>query len=591
MARIKLRIERPWIPYIIFVVALLITGGITWYAERTTTERDRLRFVNAQEQAQNIISNQLEIYVTLLRGTSGLIAAEPNLDKDAFQAYISRLALQERYKGIQGIGYISIFSDEQKDAFIDSASERTQSDVTVRPEGSRENYYVITFLGPEKTTNQGAIGLDIGTDSARQKAMNLARDSGGPATSQKLILGQTPTMPAQPGFFIFVPVYEDDIIPATVAERREKIRGVVYSPFRSANLFNTVLNPTMQPSINIAIYDGTTTDAKNLLHDTNDERKEKIANYKPRYSETKQLAMNGATWTIRYENTPEFESASQTNLPPFIFLGGIIVSFVFFMLSRAQYIARANAERSAHDLQLSQLALKKAIGMRDNFISIASHELKTPVTSLKVYGEVLLKRFKQKGEKQTTEYMTKMNKQIDKLTLLILDLLDVSRLQTGRLNFRFEKFDINQLVNEMVEHTQYVADNHTIVIKGRATRRVWGDRERIGQVINNFLTNAIKYSPKADKVIVSLKPEKTGVLVTVTDFGIGISREHQRKIFSRFYRVTDTDEQTYPGLGIGLYICNEIMKRHASTISIESTKGKGSQFSFLLTYSNKQLPK
>jgi len=231
--------------------------------------------------------------------------------------------------------------------------------------------------------------------------------------------------------------------------------------------------------------------------------------------------------------------------------------------------------------------LQKAISHRDNFISIASHELKTPVTSLKVYAEILLRQFKNKGDEKTLDYLIKINKQIDKLTALIQDLLNVSRIQKNQMAYRMELCDLNELAKEAVENTQQITDHHKILLKGKIKRKILCDRERISQVIINLLTNAIKYSPLADKIIVTLSQNKKETLIAVSDFGIGISKEHQRKVFDRFYRISDTNGETYPGLGIGLFISQAIVKRHGGEIKIISVAGKGSTFRFNLPFTKK----
>jgi signal transduction histidine kinase len=232
---------------------------------------------------------------------------------------------------------------------------------------------------------------------------------------------------------------------------------------------------------------------------------------------------------------------------------------------------------------------QNAIGIRDDFISIASHELKTPLTSLKMYTQVLHKQLARKGEKSLTAYLAKMDAQLNKLTALIGDLLNVSKIELGQLPFQDEMFDVNEVVKETVEQMQLTTTKHTIRIEGMIPQPVWGDKDRIGQVLTNLLSNALKYSPDADTVLVRLTPEQDVAVVTVQDFGIGIAKEHQSKIFTRFYRVNDPKEKTYPGLGIGLYIANEIIKRHGGTMTVISEKGKGSQFSFTLPYTRSTL--
>ena len=217
---------------------------------------------------------------------------------------------------------------------------------------------------------------------------------------------------------------------------------------------------------------------------------------------------------------------------------------------------------------------------KDEFISMTSHELKTPITSLKGFTNVLQRRLAKQGDEQGLHYLARMDAQLDKLTTLIGDLLDISRMQSGKLALRAETFELDALIDETVENVQAATSTHQLLIEGRTGAEVFGDKERLGQVYINLLTNAIKYSPRADKVIVRLfrdgDPEQA--IVSVQDFGIGIDKTHHEKIFERFYQVTDPEEKTYPGLGIGLYISSEIVARHRGRMWVESSKGKGTTF-------------
>lgn len=223
----------------------------------------------------------------------------------------------------------------------------------------------------------------------------------------------------------------------------------------------------------------------------------------------------------------------------------------------------------------------KAIALRDDFISVASHELKTPVTTVKIFTQVLLQHCLQTGDDRAVQYLLKMDKNLDKLTKLIYDLLNISKIQSGRIDFNKKYFDIDRMVRENVEALQSGA-KHEIKIEGRLDDKVYGDEDRIAQVLINLLSNAIKYSPKADKIIVHLKKNSHEVSICVEDFGIGMSEEHLPKIFDRFYRVFDTTNKTFPGLGIGLYIVKEIITRHNGKLWVESDSGTGSKFYFSL---------
>jgi PAS domain S-box-containing protein len=226
---------------------------------------------------------------------------------------------------------------------------------------------------------------------------------------------------------------------------------------------------------------------------------------------------------------------------------------------------------------------RQALEQRKNeFISMASHELKTPITSLKGFTHVLQRRFTREGDEQALHYLLRIETQLNKLAKLINDLLDISKMQAGKLDFQEELVDLTALIDEVVEAVQETTTTHHISIEERADIRVVGDKDRLGQVLINLLTNAIKYSPHANKVIVRAVTDGEYATVSVQDFGIGIAAIHHQHVFERFYQVTEAREKTYPGLGIGLYIVHTIIKRHHGNIWVESSQGEGATFFFTL---------
>ena len=255
-------------------------------------------------------------------------------------------------------------------------------------------------------------------------------------------------------------------------------------------------------------------------------------------------------------------------------------------------MAEELASRAALAIENSRLygASQQAVALRDDFISAASHELRTPVTSLKVYTEVLRRQAERRGDEHTSGQLGKMQAQIDRLTVLIGDLLDVSKIEAGKLEMRREDVELRRMVDEVVEAIQATTPRHQIEVEGNVGRPVVGDGERLGQVLTNLLTNAVKYSPRADRIVVQLAETADGATVDVQDFGIGIDPEHLDRVFDRFYRVTSEDEKTFPGLGMGLYISHEIVRRHGGTMEVTSLKGHGSVFRVTLPYGDGAAP-
>lgn len=224
---------------------------------------------------------------------------------------------------------------------------------------------------------------------------------------------------------------------------------------------------------------------------------------------------------------------------------------------------------------------KKALEKKDEFISIASHELKTPVTSIKGYVQLLKYDFQQEGNTNAANLLHKADLQINKLNSLINDLLDVQKIENGQLLYNEEKFGFATLVKEIIEETGRIT-RHTIDCRMGADCSIRGDRNKIGQVIVNFIDNARKYSPEDTVISVTTVNKDGKIRLSVKDEGLGIPKDQQPKIFERFFRVSGKKENTYAGLGLGLYISAEIIRRHQGTIGVESEAGKGSVFYFEL---------
>jgi len=216
---------------------------------------------------------------------------------------------------------------------------------------------------------------------------------------------------------------------------------------------------------------------------------------------------------------------------------------------------------------------------KDNFLGIASHELKTPLTSLKLYTQFIEKNLVRQNDFKNAEVARKMDDQIDHLTGLISDLLDVTKIQNGKIQLNESYFDFDQLTEEIVAEQQ-MTSRHKIILKKSVIGEVYADRHRISQVMSNLISNAIKYSPNATEVHVSAELKDNAIKFSVKDFGIGIPEDKQAKVFEQYYRVSGSKEHTFPGLGLGLYISSEIIKRTGGRIYVQSAEGKGSDFCF-----------
>jgi PAS domain S-box-containing protein len=221
---------------------------------------------------------------------------------------------------------------------------------------------------------------------------------------------------------------------------------------------------------------------------------------------------------------------------------------------------------------------------QDEFIGIASHELKTPVTSIKSYSELLLQYLQSGSANNALALTEKLNVQVDRLVALIKTLLDTTRISEGKLSLHVAELDLNSLIEQCVLDLQQVTNSHKISFVKEDIPNVLADGERIEQVMINLLINAITYSPAGGDIVVKTKSVADGVQVSVADQGIGIKDEIKQKIFDRFYQATGKQTDGFSGMGLGLYISAGIIVRHGGKIGVENGVEKGSVFYFVLPH-------
>ncbi len=354
----KLKTRRVWIPYFVLAIALVATGLTTSYVTTTAKAKDKLRFETTAERTQKDIETRFESYITLLRASSGLFAASDRISRDEFRAFVSRLRLQERYPGVQGIGFSVRVQPGEKAALIASLKQQGITNFSVRPDFARNEYHAIIYLEPLDRRNKAAIGYDMFSEPVRREAMTKARDTALPAASGKVTLVQEIDQQKQAGFLLYVPVYRNGTIPDNVAQRRANLIGFVYSPFRADDLIQGIFGSEKHSEIDFKIYEGRNILQENLLHSST------VANnpdYKPAFNRVSTIDIAGRTWSIVFSPRPEFALDSETRLVPYIGFGGIAISLILFGITQSLVNARNAAEKSSEELRASSTRLRFAL--------------------------------------------------------------------------------------------------------------------------------------------------------------------------------------------------------------------------------------
>lgn len=277
----------------------------------------------------------------------------------------------------------------------------------------------------------------------------------------------------------------------------------------------------------------------------------------------------------------EMESGVQSYLLASNGLASAVILGTLCILGIA--LVASNIDRSLSKKNLLNETLRHAILGRDEFLNIASHELKTPLTSLKLQTQIILKNISgnELNQKKVFQMLEQSNRSIDRITRVVNDMLDISRLSTGKLHLQAEAVSMNSLILDVIERMNPIAESVGSTISFEAKEEITGqwDRFRLDQVLTNLLSNATTYAP-GTRIDIKLWKEKNKAWVSVTDHGHGIAKDEFDRIFHRYERGKDTQGQR--GLGIGLYIVKEMITKHNGEISVESELGKGAKFTFCL---------
>jgi two-component system CheB/CheR fusion protein len=240
--------------------------------------------------------------------------------------------------------------------------------------------------------------------------------------------------------------------------------------------------------------------------------------------------------------------------------------------------------RAEKELKRAFEELKAADEMKDNFLAITSHELKTPLTPIMIYSEMLLDRLKDLDD-ESRGYLKSIHSQALHLDELIQDILELAKLDGSHKHFNFQPHDITEIVDEAIEEVADMASVKKITLSKEFETdlpSVSVDWDSIKMVVENLLTNAVKYSEEQTNVAVSVRSNEAEILVEVRDEGIGIPENLHEKVFDRFYQVGEGKKRVQGGTGLGLAICRGNIEAHGGWIKLESKLEMGSTFTFAL---------
>ncbi len=703
-SRLSLR-HTPAVAWLTLLLTLTLTA-LAWYlVNRAVEATARADFQRVVEKTHEAVMQRMLAYEQVLRGGVGLFNASNDISRQQWHDYVESLHIDQYFPGIQGIGFSRRISPDALNRHIADIRAEGFPAYTVKPAGQRATYTAVVYLEPFDKRNQRAFGFDMFSEPMRHAAMVLARDTGSPAISGKVILKQETSTDVQSGFLMYLPLYQKGAAINTAVQRNQALLGYVYSPFRMRDLMQGILGQEGQSfDVDLEIYDGHVVSEGSLMYDYDGEMHGIHAVSPGLFRHVSKIGIQGHEWTLAITSTPAFEARIDYARPMIVALAGSVISLLFFAVawslathrSRALALAsqmtdafrrseerfelairgandglwdwdiqsgmvyfsprwksmlgyaedevgdaleawharihpderarvqdeiaayldgqhehyqcelrvrhkdghyvwildRGIAQRDAHGKPYRMVGIytdiskqKQMDRLKSEFVSTVSHELRTPLTSIR--GSLGLVAGGVAGElsAQAQGLIDIAYSNTDRLLTLINDILDIEKIQSGKMDFDFRPQLLKPLVEQAMAANSGYAEQHHVRFRLRddvPDVMVNVDDARLMQVMSNLLSNAAKFSHADGRVEVAVTREDQQVRVEVTDHGVGIPDDFRGRVFDKFTQADSSDTRHKGGTGLGLNITQSIVDMMQGEIGFDSQPGVGTTFHFTL---------
>ena len=588
------------LPWIVAAVALALTY-VAWATVREQAiARDRVRFDQAVNSRVVALQDRIVACTNILRGVASRItSARLPINRSSFHAYVTGLDLAHQYQGIQGVGFARrVRPGEEDDVTSQIHSEgHTHFVITGEAESSATATvkFPIMYIEPEDARNLAVLGYNMYSDPVRREAMDRAAKTGQPTATARVVLKQEVGLQKQRGLLLYCPVYNPDTTGPAV-RGVEDLDGFAYSPLRAADLIHGVLGNDMRSLVHIQVYDGRATYPTSLLYNSSTPESKD-----PFHAHEVVMDIGGRNWTVLFSSTEEFDRGSTRSHAWYVLATGLFVTLVLFLLTRAETRARAAAERTNVSLRQSQSRLKllneelsiardqalEASRAKSAFLANMSHELRTPLNAIIGYAELLQEELPPTGFDTERQDLTRIRSAGQHLLEVVSEILDLARIEAGRLQLQLEEVDLHAVMEEAISVVEpfSAANRNQIRIECGTVGTVMTDKMRLRQVLINLLGNAAKFTTDG---VITLKCRREVIagseqlLINVVDTGIGIPQEQLGRLFENFQQVDTSSTRRYGGTGLGLAISRRLARALGGDVTATSEVGKGSTFTLTL---------
>ena len=612
-------LKRAATAYAVLLGALALTLLAYYYVQQRVENEARYRFDETVTAAQEAIDRRIDSYEDAMLGARGLFSASESVEMEEWHGYVEGVNLEDRYEGIQAMGYIRYVSLEEKDAFEDQLPEMFRDEgpengPAVQPGGERHEYYPVTLVEPLDEVNENLLGRDRYTELEHQDAMDRARDTGKTASTGKVYIfseasgNSGASLALVPGIVMYLPIYKEGEPAATLDERRSSFDGFIVCYLTANKLFQDIFEEPYKPEIDFEVYDGAELTPGNLIYNDDAVLRAGEALERPiggfvssvvegvtrlpvfrtdnsvGLNRSAEIEMAGRELWVYFEALPGFQADGQSRLPLFVLLSGLVVSLLLFGTTFMLARSRLRAEEAGRGLSEVNRELEVTNRELEAFSYSVSHDLRAPLRSIDGFSQILLEDYADELDEEGKDYLGRVRAASQRMGRLIDDLLGLSRVTRGTM--RRERVSLSALAEEVARELEEANPERRIQFSAQGGLEVWGDPRLLRVALENLIGNAWKFTEKQPEARVEFgHSEKLSYtsrvpVYYVRDNGAGFDMAYAGKLFGAFQRLHDAND--FEGTGIGLATVQRVVRRHGGHIWAEGEVGRGATFYFTI---------
>lgn len=561
------------------IVFAAFFGLTVWsYLDSTSTlNNKRNRILDERiSKTENDINERLSVYQNIMQASAGLANVSSDVSEAQWRSFIANFNINERYPGIQGIGYIQIVPSSQLNNHVAAMRSNGHPKYTISPLQKKDLYASIVYLEPQNENNQSLIGFDMYSKDNRRVAMDAARDTNQATLTDVVDLLVEPKVDKQPGLVMFLPLYKVNSNSTTIQDRQSNITGYVFAPFKTFDLISQSTD-VADDSYGFKLIEKNTN--KSTIYTSpsyND-----ILDTQKAQTISRDFKVFNKDWRIEGIIAPNIIPSSDRRRPTVelwtgIFFSVIVAVFIYLlMLNRSRILANQEAEE-----------VQEA---KDELLALASHQLRTPATGVKQYIGMIREGYAGKITTEQKKFLDKAYASNERQLSTINEMLTVARADAGDIKLTKSKTNISSLLKDILEEqSSSITTMHHTIKKKIPRKAIYAniDAHYIRMAIDNIISNSIKYTPQGGNIVIELISLKSIIKIAITDNGVGVNSDNFEMLFKKFSRIPNELTSQVSGSGIGLYLAKQVVLAHRGKINFSSEENVGSTCTISLPIGN-----